>query len=279
MRPRFAVLIAVIVAALLAPLAASASVTLRNVDATGYPTMRATVVAPVASRNAPTLTENGRPVVDMNAYNLSAAKSVVVAIDRSQSMKGKRLQDAVAAARKFVASKAPSDRVAVVVFGSSAVALTGFSSSTIDSDDALRTMAVDSKSGTALYDALALSSQLLGHEQGARVVVLLTDGQDVSSLSSLPAAIDSAEKAGALVYPIAIGASATTKQPLEEMARKTGGAYTTARPRPPRSRRSTRRSPPSFAERGASSTSPVRARVRPCTYASRSIPRAPPRAT
>ena len=225
MRPRFGILIAVIVAALLAPLAASASVTLRNVDATGYPTMRATVVAPVASRNAPTLTENGRPVVDMNAYNLSAAKSVVVAIDRSQSMKGKRLQDAVAAARKFVASKAPSDRVAVVVFGSSAVALTGFSSSTIDSDDALRTMAVDSKSGTALYDALALSSQLLGHEQGARVVVLLTDGQDVSSLSSLPAAIDSAEKAGALVYPIAIGASATTKQPLEEMARKTGGAY------------------------------------------------------
>ena len=95
MRPRFGILIAVIVAALLAPLAASASVTLRNVDATGYPTIRATVVAPVASRNAPTLTENGRPVVDLNAYNLSAAKSVVVAIDRSQSMKGKRLQDAI----------------------------------------------------------------------------------------------------------------------------------------------------------------------------------------
>ena len=214
-----------IVAALLAPLAASASVTLRNVDTTGYPTMRATVVAPVASRNAPTLTENGRPVVDLNAFNLSSAKSVVVAIDRSQSMKGKRLQDAVAAARRFVASKAPSDRVAVVVFGSSAVALTGFSSSTIDSDDALRTMAVDSKSGTALYDALALSSQLVSHEQGARVVVLLTDGQDVSSLSSLPAAINSAKEAGALVYPIAVGASAATQKPLEEMARKTGGAY------------------------------------------------------
>jgi len=225
-RSRAALFILAVIAALLAPVAASASVTLRGVDATGYPTIRATVVAPVASHNAPTLSENGRPVVDLNAYNLGAAKSLVVAIDRSQSMKGKRLQDAVAAARKFVAAKAPSDRIAVVVFGSSAVPLTGFSSSTIDSDDALRTMAVDSTPGTALYDALALSAQMLGHEQGrSRVVVLLTDGQDVSSKSSLPAAIKAAEKVGALVYPIGVGASSTTAAPLKEMALGTGGAF------------------------------------------------------
>jgi len=219
-------LLLVAIAALLAPLAAGAGVTLRGVDAAGYPTMRATVVAPVASHNAPTLTENGRKVVDLTAYNLASAKSVVVAIDRSRSMTGKRLHDAVAAARRFVAAKAPSDRFAIVVFGSSAVELTGFSSSTTDSDDALRTMAVDSKSGTALYDGLALSAQLLSHEQGrARVVVLLTDGQDVSSVSSLPDAISAATKAGALVYPIGVGTSAATQKPLQDMARQTGGAY------------------------------------------------------
>ena len=222
----FRILIAVALVALMAPLVASASVSLRGVDVTGYPTVRATVVAPVASSTPPTVTENGRRVVDLNAYNLASAKSVVVAIDRSQSMKGKKLQDAVAAARRFVAAKAPSDRVAVVVFGSSAVALTGFSSSTIDSDDALRTMAVDSKPGTALYDALGLSAQMLSTEQGrARVVVLLTDGQDVSSQTSLPGAIDAAKKADALVYPIGVGASATTAQPLQEMASNTSGAY------------------------------------------------------
>jgi tight adherence protein B len=225
-RSRAALVILVVVAALLAPVAASASVTLRGVDATGYPTVRATVVVPVASHNPPTVTENGRRVVDLNAYNLASAKSVVVAIDRSQSMKGRRLQDAVAAARKFVAAKAKSDRVAVVVFGSRAVALTGFSSSTIDSDSALSEMAVDSKPGTALYDALALSAQMLGREQGrSRVVVLLTDGQDVSSESSLPAAVTAAQKASALVYPIGVGPSDTTKAPLAEMARKTGGTY------------------------------------------------------
>ena len=214
------------VVALLVPLSADASITLRGVDASGYPTIRATVVAPVATDQPPTLSENGQPVVGLNVQNLASAKSVVVAVDRSQSMSGKKLADAIAGARAFVADKADSDRVAVVVFGSNAVELTKFSSSTIDADDALRTMTVDPKSGTALYDALALSTQALQHQQGrARVLVLLTDGQDVSSKTSLKEALAAAKKAGVLVYPIGIGDSATTQAPLEQMAHATGGAF------------------------------------------------------
>jgi tight adherence protein B len=220
-------LLVLAVAALLAPVAASASVTLRGVDPSGYPTIRATVVAPVASDQAPTLTENGKAVLDLTAQNLASTKSVVIAIDRSRSMAGKKLDDAVAAARNFVAAKAPSDRVAVVVFGSKVVQLTGFSSSTTDADDALRTMAVDSKPGTALYDALARSAGLLAGEDGrAGVVVLLTDGKDVSSHTSLAGAVAAAKKAGALVYPIGVGTEASTgQQPLQTMAQQTGGAY------------------------------------------------------
>ena len=224
--PLLRLLLAVGLAALLVPTAATASVRLRGIDPSGYPTVRATLVAPVASDQAPTLTENGKPVVDLNAQNLASAKSLVVALDRSQSMAGKKLDDATAAARAFVAAKAGSDRIAVVVFGSHAVQLTRFSSSTIDADDALRTMAVDSKSGTALYDALALSGRMLSAEEGrARVVVLLTDGQDVSSSNSLADAIKAAHKAGVLVYPIAIGGSDATTSPLRQMARETGGTF------------------------------------------------------
>ena len=228
-RPLIRILLALAVVALLAPVAATASVTLRRVDSSGYPTIRATLVAPVASDQAPTLTENGLRVVDLTALNLSASKSVVIAVDRSRSMAGNQLDDAAAAARKFLASKAGSDRVAVVVFGSTAVQLTPFASSTIDADDALRTMAVDSKAGTALNDAVVLSASLLSKEQGrARVVVLLTDGQDVSSKASLAEAVASAHKTGVLVYPISIGASAKTKQPLQTLARETGGAFNSA---------------------------------------------------
>jgi len=219
-------LLVVAVAALLAPLAATASVSLRNVDASGYPTVRATVVAPVASDQPPTLTENGQKVLDLTAQNLASAKSVVIAIDRSRSMAGKKLDDAVAAAQAFVRAKAPSDQIAVVVFGSKPVQLTDFSSSTIDADDALRTMGPDTKSGTALYDALWLSTRLLQEQVGrAGVVVLLTDGKDVSSTHSLDSAVLSAGKVGALVYPIGIGASADTAGPLQQMAQRTGGTY------------------------------------------------------
>jgi tight adherence protein B len=219
-------LLAAAVVALLAPVAASASVSLRGVDATGYPTIRATLVSPVASSQPPTLTENGQRVIDLTARNLASAKSVVIAVDRSRSMKGRQLDDAIGAARDFIAAKAGSDRVGVVVFGSHAVQVTRFSSSTIDADDALRAMAVDSKPGTALYDALGLSAKMLAGEQGrARVVVLLTDGQDVSSASSLSQSITAAKKASALVYPIVIGSASATRQPLQQMARQTGGTF------------------------------------------------------
>jgi tight adherence protein B len=220
------ILVLLAVAALLAPLSADAAVALRGVDASGYPTIRATLVAPVASAEPPTLTENGRKVVDLNLQNLATSKSVVVAVDRSQSMAGDRLAAAVDGARAFVADKAGSDRIAVVVFGNKAVKLTGFSSSTIDADDSLRTMSNDSKSGTALYDALALSTKMLsGEGDRARVVVLLTDGKDVSSQTSLTDAIAAAKKAGVIVYPIGVGASADTRAPLEQMADATGGNY------------------------------------------------------
>jgi tight adherence protein B len=225
-RRLFRIVLLLAFAALLVPLSAGAAVTLRGVDASGYPTIRATLVAPVASDQPPTLTENGRKVVDLNLQNLASSKSVVVAVDRSQSMAGDRLAAAVDGARAFVADKAGSDRVAVVVFGNKAVKLTSFSSSTIDADDALRTMSTDTKSGTALYDALALSTKMLsGEGDRARVVVLLTDGQDVSSQTTLQDAIAAAGKAGVIVYPIGVGASSETAAPLQKMADATGGNY------------------------------------------------------
>jgi tight adherence protein B len=221
-------LLVLAIAGAVAPVAAGAQkgISLRHIDVSGYPTFRATLVAPVASDSAPTLTENGRRVIDLSAQNLASAKSVVVAVDRSRSMAGQRIDDAGKGARSFVASKAPSDRVGVVVFGSHAVQLTKFSTSTIDADDALNVLDVDSKPGTALYDAVAVSTQMLKTQQDrARVLVLLTDGRDVSSHTSLKAALAAARKAGVLIYPIGIAATGTAQADLQRMAAATGGTY------------------------------------------------------
>src|SRR5207247_10715226 len=102
-----------------------------------------------------------------------------------------------------------------------------FSTSTIDSDNALRTLAVGANSGTALWDAVDLSARLLASQPGGRVAVLLTDGNDVGSRASEGDAILSLHKAGVVVYPTAFGSRADSSG-LERLASSAGGSFHTA---------------------------------------------------
>jgi tight adherence protein B len=203
----------------------AAPVRVVGVDTGGYPELRVTVVAPAGSVQ-PTLRENGAPVTGLESYNLGRAKSVVLLIDNSQSMSGKPLADAVAAARTFVASKAPGDRIEVIAFGHQALALTRFSNVGDDADTALRGLRPDKTSGTALWDAVALASRkLAGESQPGHVIILLTDGRDVSSSTSFGAAINAAHRAGASIYPIGIAGPDYTPGSLRDLAARTGGSY------------------------------------------------------
>lgn len=215
-----------VLCAVLPGVAAAAGSKFTSVDTSGYPTVRATVVTPKPVGRAPALTENGTPVVGYRAVNLGREKSVVLVVDRSQSMLGRAIVDASAAARAFVASKPARDRVAVVSVGRRAVQLTSFSSSTAEADAALRTLEVDGVRGTALYDSVVLSSQALAADvHPTRVLVLLTDGQEVSSDASLEQAIDAARAADVAVYPIGIESPSFRPAPLQRLAEKTGGRY------------------------------------------------------
>jgi tight adherence protein B len=221
---RIAALVTLAAAILATP--AAAAVGLTGVDATRHPTIQLSVVTDRPSKAAPVLKENGHSVAGLVAQNLGRAKSVVVAIDRSRSMEGKPLADAIAAARAFVAGKTAADRLSVVTFGESAVQTTRFSSATIDTDSALRNLALDKKQGTALYDAIHLSSLALATEVNpGRVIVVMTDGSNVAKGVTLEKAIDAARKAGAAVYAIGIESGDFNKAPLEQIAKATGGGY------------------------------------------------------
>ena len=212
--------------ALALPQVAAAAPRIAAVDTTGYPSVRVSVVTARAVERPPALKENGEPVAGLEAVNLGRAKSVVLAVDRSRSMRGAALEDAVAAARTFVAAKPRGDRIALVGFGSRAAALTGFSTSTIDVEAALRALAIDRRQGTALHDGVVEAAELLRTESlQARVIVLLTDGRDVSSEATLDDAIAAARDAGAAVYPVAIEGPQFSPAPLQRLARATGGRY------------------------------------------------------
>jgi tight adherence protein B len=216
---------AIVFAALALAAPASAGVRISGVDTSGYPEVRLTVVAPLGSA-APSVREDGKRVWGAQTANLGEAKSVVLAVDRSQSMRGASLRAAASAARAFVDAKRPGDRVQVIAFGSSALGLTKFSNSTADADAALGGLRADSQSGTALWDAVVRASWALRKEdQPGHVILLVTDGRDVSSTATLDSAVQAAQHARAAVYAIGIAGPDFTSTDLRELASRTGGAY------------------------------------------------------
>jgi tight adherence protein B len=217
-----------LVAALLATGHAHAAVRIGGVDASGYPVIQATVVGSAATSRPPALSANGAPVAGLSAQNLGRQKVVVLALDRSRSMAGRPFADAVAATRVFVALKGRADQVGLVAFGHRALSLSGFSGGTADAFAALGAVAVDGRSGTALYDAVVLAADRLGaQELPGRAIVVVTDGHDVSSAASLEEAIAAARRAHAGVYPIAVSGPGFDAAPLVELAHSTGGGYHT----------------------------------------------------
>jgi tight adherence protein B len=213
-------------AALTAVAPASAAVKVTGVDATSYPLVRLTLVSSTPTTKTPKLTENGRPVSGLNAENLGHAKSVVLAVDRSRSMRGKPFRDAVAAAQAFLRAKLPLDRVAVATFATKPVMLTGFAPSPADAYTALRSLSVDRHEGTTLYDGVVKSARAFASEPyGGRVVIVVTDGNETRSTASLQSAITAAREAGVLLYVVAIESKQFNPAPLKRLARETGGSY------------------------------------------------------
>jgi tight adherence protein B len=220
------ILAGVAITVLAVPAATSAAVQLRGVEATAYPTIRGSVVTSKPSSTPPIVTENGQTVVGLQAINLARAKSVVLAIDRSQSMKGKPLAEAIAAARAFVAAKPRSDRVAITTFATKPVFVSSFSALAGESAGPLNEIKVDPVQGTTLYDDVVLAAnRLAGEPSSGRVIIMVTDGNETRSKASLQDAIAAARDAQSAVYVVAIQSSRFNPEPLEEIAAQTGGRY------------------------------------------------------
>lgn len=204
---------------------AAGGVRISAVDLSGYPRIALTVVAP-AGAHAPSISQNGNTAVGVSAVNLGREKAIVLALDRSQSMRGRPLAEAVGAAEAFTRAAGANDHVGVVAFGRDATALTSFGMSPVGARDALAGIAVDSRAGTALYDAVVLAAQRLQYDsRPGRAIVVVTDGQDVSSTHSLGEAVAAAHAAHAAVYTIGIAGPGATPGPLRQLASQTGGSY------------------------------------------------------
>lgn len=163
--------------------------------------------------------EDGRPQTIQAFAAGDFPLSVALAIDRSASMAGERLERARAAGRAFLDALRPGDQAAVVSI-SSRVEL----AAPLSTDRAAQHAAIAALtpwSTTALHDAIIEAVNLVQPGTGRRALVLLSDGVDRYSHASLTQALDAARRSDVLVYPIALGRRTTPLFP--RLAALTGG--------------------------------------------------------
>lgn len=179
---------------------------------------------------------DGRPVKDLRAEEFTLLEdgvpqqittfvggdfpaAVALAIDRSFSMKGTPLTMARTAARVFVASLKPDDRVMLISISGDVDVLAPLSTDRAPLLGALAQL--DPWSTTSLNDAIIRSLDLLEGETGRRAIVLLSDGVDRYSAASDSDVLDRARRSDVMVYPIAIGRDRPAFFP--ELASLSGG--------------------------------------------------------
>ncbi len=193
--------------------------------------------APVAGLKAEDfeLTEDAKPqTIAVFDAESTTPLQIVLAMDASESVfiDEKLEKDA---AKSFVRSLIrPQDKLDLMDFADNVDELVAFTNDTKKIDAGLgRIIHGDA---TALYDAIYLAGQRLAEAQAApgarKVIVMITDGENTTRHGSYDAALEQAERAGAMVYslivvPIAADAGRNTggEHALIQMAQDTGGKY------------------------------------------------------
>jgi Ca-activated chloride channel homolog len=170
--------------------------------------------------------EDGKPQKITSFRNEDIPVALGIVIDNSGSMRDKRPQ-VNAAAVNLVRSSNPQDQVFVVNFNEEYFLDQDYTGSVPKLKDALER--IESRGGTALYDAVVASSDHL-KKSGAlekKVLLVVTDGEDNASRESLEQALRGLEeKNGPTVYTIGLLGEEHEKRArraLREMAEDTGG--------------------------------------------------------
>jgi Ca-activated chloride channel homolog len=157
--------------------------------------------------------------------------SVAILIDTSGST-AKELKHEVESVNRFLKTLFgegnPADTAALYSFNWEVRRHNYFTRNLPSLDKSLRTL--KGEAGTALYDAIFLASGELENRDGRRVIVIVTDGGDTTSSKKFHDALEAAQLADAVIYPIVVmpitndaGRNIGGENALTLMARGTGG--------------------------------------------------------
>jgi VWFA-related protein len=148
-----------------------------------------------------TVWENG---IERRVTNVAPANepfNLVLLLDVSGSVE-ERMDFIRKAARDFLRTTSPQDRISIISFRDDIQVISDFS--TDRQMLSLKLDEIDAGGGTALYDALGyILSEPLRRLRGERTaIVVMSDGDDNKSFLPFPAILEALLESGALVYPL-----------------------------------------------------------------------------
>ena len=122
----------------------------------------------------------------------------------------------------------PEDTVALYSFNWQVNLLSSYTRRFARVDQQLKLL--KSEGGTSLYDAIYLASQELENREGRHIMVIVTDGGDTTSVKDFHQALDAAQLADTLLYPVLVvpitnnaGRNVGGENALTTLAAGTGG--------------------------------------------------------
>ena len=175
------------------------------------------------------VTENGEPVEDLKVEGLGGQSAVVLVIDASRSM-GKKLDDAMEAARAFADRRIPDQKLGIVFFSSEPVVAVEPTTDAAAIDRALAQPPVLPK-GTRVYDAAASGVAMIGRSGvAAGSVIVLSDGADYRSVITRNELVSDAEAAHVRLFGVGVRSKAFDPTSLESLSDDPDSYVEAARP-------------------------------------------------
>jgi Ca-activated chloride channel family protein len=179
-----------------------------------------------------TVTDNGvKQEIAVFEHQTSQPLSIALLIDISGST-GKDLRYEITSVTKFLEALVregnPDDAAALYVFNDQVTLLNSFTRRLTRIEERLKGLKADA--GTSLYDAIYLATPALRDREGRHVIVAITDGGDTTSSKKYKDALDAAQNADAIFYPVVVvpitnpaGRNMGGEHALEALAASTGG--------------------------------------------------------
>lgn len=148
-----------------------------------------------------TVFENGVERRITNVREANEPFNLVLLLDVSGSVE-ERIDFIRKAARDFLRTASPQDRIAIISFKDDIQVISNF---TTDRQLLSRKLdEIDAGGGTALYDALGyVLAEMIKQLRGERsAVVVMSDGDDNKSFLPFPAILEALRETGVLIYPL-----------------------------------------------------------------------------